>query len=64
MQGSQQAEAAPGGPAVHALTGVVSFPLLRLSKAVNERGFKEKTIRPPGTVAEPKLLARCDWFSY
>jgi len=42
-----------------ALAGVLLFPFLRLSKAVNKRGFHEKTIRPPGSVAEPEFLERC-----
>ena len=39
--------------------GVLAYPFLRLSKAVNERGFHEKAIRPPGSVAEPEFLERC-----
>ena len=42
-----------------ALGGVVVFPFLRFSKAVNKRGFDEKAIRPPGSVAEPEFLERC-----
>ena len=41
------------------LGGLVAFPFLRLSKAVNARGFHEKAIRPPGSVAEPEFLERC-----
>ena len=41
------------------MAGVLAFPFLRFSKAVNKRGFNEKTIRPPGTVAEPEFLERC-----
>lgn len=40
-------------------TGVLAFPFLRMSKAVNARGFDEKAIRPPGSVAEPEFLERC-----
>ncbi|ACY13199.1 4Fe-4S dicluster domain-containing protein [Haliangium ochraceum] len=39
--------------------GVLAYPFLRLSKAVNDRGFDEKAIRPPGSVAEPEFLERC-----
>jgi polyferredoxin len=39
--------------------GVLAYPFLRLSKAVNKRGFHEKAIRPPGSVAEPEFLERC-----
>ena len=42
-----------------AVGGVLAYPFLRLSKAVNDRGFDEKAIRPPGTVAEPEFLERC-----
>ena len=41
------------------IAGVLSYPFLRFSKAVNRRGFNEKAIRPPGTVAEPEFLERC-----
>ncbi len=41
------------------IVGVLSYPFLRLSKAVNKRGFHEKAIRPPGSVAEPEFLERC-----
>jgi polyferredoxin len=41
------------------LTGVLSYPFLRLSAAVNKRGFHEKAIRPPGTVEESEFLERC-----
>ncbi len=41
------------------VAGVLAFPFLRLSKSVNARGFDEKTIRPPGSVAEPEFLERC-----
>lgn len=39
--------------------GVLAFPFLRMSKSVNSRGFHEKAIRPPGSVAEPEFLERC-----
>ncbi len=39
--------------------GVLAYPFLRLSRAVNKRGFNEKAIRPPGSVAEPEFLERC-----
>ncbi len=41
------------------LGGALSYPFLRLSAAVNKRGFHEKAIRPPGSVAEPEFLERC-----
>ena len=41
------------------VTGVLAYPFLRLSKAVNRRGFSEKAIRPPGSVAEEEFLERC-----
>jgi polyferredoxin len=41
------------------IAGVLAFPFLRLSRAVNKRGFDEKAIRPPGSVAEPEFLERC-----
>jgi len=41
------------------MAGVLAFPFLRLSRAVNKRGFNEKAIRPPGSVAEPEFLERC-----
>ncbi len=41
------------------IAGVLAYPFLRLSKSVNERGFDEKAIRPPGSVAEPEFLERC-----
>ncbi len=41
------------------IAGVMAYPFLRLSKAVNNRGFHEKAIRPPGSVAEPEFLERC-----
>jgi polyferredoxin len=39
--------------------GVLSYPFLRYSKAVNKRSFNHKAIRPPGTVAEDEFLERC-----
>ena len=39
--------------------GVLGYPFLRLSRAVNKRGFSEKCIRPPGSVMEPEFLERC-----
>ena len=41
------------------VAGVLAYPFVRLSKAVNARGFDEKNIRPPGSVAEPEFLERC-----
>lgn len=41
------------------LGGLLAYPFLRFSKAVNKRGFHEKAIRPPGSVAEPEFLERC-----
>ncbi|MEO1339396.1 MAG: 4Fe-4S dicluster domain-containing protein, partial [Myxococcota bacterium] len=41
------------------VAGVLAYPFLRLSKAVNARGFHEKAIRPPGSVAEAEFLERC-----
>lgn len=42
-----------------AIVGVISYPFLRLSKAVNKRSFDSKAIRPPGSVAEEEFLERC-----
>jgi polyferredoxin len=39
--------------------GVLTYPFLRFSKAVNKRSFNHKAIRPPGSVAEPEFLERC-----
>jgi polyferredoxin len=39
--------------------GVLAYPFLRLSAAVNKRGFNEKAIRPPGAVEESEFLERC-----
>ena len=41
------------------IVGVLAFPFLRFSKAVNKRGFNAKAIRPPGSVAEAEFLERC-----
>jgi polyferredoxin len=41
------------------MVGIFAYPFLRLSRAVNKRGFNEKTIRPPGSVAENEFLERC-----
>jgi polyferredoxin len=41
------------------LVGVLAYPFLRYSRSVNKRGFNEKAIRPPGTVAEAEFLERC-----
>jgi polyferredoxin len=42
-----------------AMAGVLAYPFLRLSAAVNRRGFNEKAIRPPGSVEESEFLERC-----
>ena len=41
------------------LGGVLAYPFVRLSAAVNQRGFHEKAIRPPGSVEEAEFLERC-----
>ncbi|MCA9752542.1 MAG: 4Fe-4S dicluster domain-containing protein [Gemmatimonadetes bacterium] len=41
------------------VAGVLAYPFLRLSAAVNKRGFHEKAIRPPGSVEESEFLERC-----
>ena len=41
------------------IAGVLSYPFVRLSAAVNDRGFHEKAIRPPGSVEEKEFLERC-----
>jgi polyferredoxin len=41
------------------VVGLLTYPFLRFSKAVNKRSFNHKAIRPPGTVAEPEFLERC-----
>jgi polyferredoxin len=42
-----------------AVAGLLAYPFLRYSKAVNKRSFHHKAIRPPGTVAEEEFLERC-----
>jgi len=42
-----------------AMAGALMYPFLRLSAAVNKRGFNEKAIRPPGSVEESEFLERC-----
>jgi polyferredoxin len=42
-----------------AMAGVLAYPFLRLSAAVNKRGFDKKAIRPPGSVEESEFLERC-----
>lgn len=42
-----------------AMAGVLAYPFIRLSAAVNKRNFHEKAIRPPGSVAEAEFLERC-----
>ena len=55
-----KAPAVPKRRWIFAVTaGVLAYPFLRLSKAVNERGFNEKAIRPPGSVDEEEFLERC-----
>ena len=39
--------------------GVIAYPFVRLSAAVNDRAFGAKTIRPPGSVEESEFLERC-----
>lgn len=41
------------------IAGVLAYPFLRFSKAVNKRSFHKKAIRPPGSVAESEFLERC-----
>jgi len=41
------------------IVGVLTYPFLRFSKAVNKRSFNHKAIRPPGSVAEAEFLERC-----
>jgi formate hydrogenlyase subunit 6/NADH:ubiquinone oxidoreductase subunit I len=41
------------------MAGLLAYPFLRLSAAVNKRGFNEKAIRPPGSVEESEFLERC-----
>jgi polyferredoxin len=42
-----------------AIAGVLAYPFLRFSKAVNAKSYSKKAIRPPGSVAEPEFLERC-----
>jgi polyferredoxin len=42
-----------------AFGGLVAYPFVRLSKAVNTRGFSPKAVRPPGSVEETEFLERC-----
>jgi polyferredoxin/formate hydrogenlyase subunit 6/NADH:ubiquinone oxidoreductase subunit I len=39
--------------------GLIGYPFLRLSAAVNGRAFDKKVIRPPGSVEESEFLERC-----
>jgi polyferredoxin len=41
------------------IVGVLAYPFLRLSAAVNPRAFDKKAIRPPGSVEESEFLERC-----
>jgi polyferredoxin len=41
------------------VAGILTYPFLRYSKAVNKKSFHAKAIRPPGSVAEPEFLERC-----
>src|SRR5205085_12208488 len=41
------------------LGGILAYPFLRLSAAVNKRGFSKQAIRPPGSVEESAFLERC-----
>jgi len=56
-------KAAPAVPrrrwAFAVVGGVLAYPFLRLSAAVNKRGFSAKAIRPPGSVEESEFLERC-----
>jgi polyferredoxin len=42
-----------------AFLGVLAYPFIRLSAAVNPRAFNKKCIRPPGSVEESEFLERC-----
>jgi polyferredoxin len=42
-----------------AFTGVLAYPFVRLSAAVNPGAFKPEVIRPPGSVEEKEFLERC-----
>ena len=39
--------------------GVLAYPLMRMSAAVNPTAFDKKAIRPPGSVEESEFLERC-----
>jgi polyferredoxin len=41
------------------VVGVLAYPFIRLSAAVNPRAFDRKAIRPPGSVEETEFLERC-----
>ncbi|MEY4544779.1 MAG: hypothetical protein RL685_974 [Pseudomonadota bacterium] len=41
------------------LAGLLAYPFLRYSKAVQDRSYAAKNIRPPGSVAEAEFLERC-----
>lgn len=41
------------------IAGIIAYPALRLSAAVNPRAFNKKAIRPPGSVEETEFLERC-----
>jgi len=41
------------------VVGLLAYPFLRLSAAVNPRAFDKKAIRPPGSVEESEFLERC-----
>lgn len=41
------------------IAGLLAYPFLRFSKAVNARSYSAKAIRPPGSVSEPEFLERC-----
>jgi polyferredoxin len=63
---SQRPETEIAGPAMPrrrwvfaTIAGVLAYPFLRLSNAVNDRGFSAKAIRPPGSVEESEFLERC-----
>ncbi len=39
--------------------GLLAYPFLRYSKAVTDKAYSKKAIRPPGSVAEAEFLERC-----
>jgi len=41
------------------VVGVLAYPFIRLSAAVNPGAFHAKAIRPPGSVEEDEFLERC-----